>query len=56
MEEHLERLPMVGELLGLVWQRRGWWMLPPVAALLLIVVLIVLSLGSALGPSVYPLF
>jgi hypothetical protein len=52
----VERLGVVGELMGFIWARKAWWMLPPVLALLVIAALVMLSQGSALAPLLYPLF
>jgi hypothetical protein len=52
----LDRLAIVGELLGFVWHRKIWWMLPPVLALIVIALLVMFSQGSALSPLLYPLF
>ena len=45
----------MGELFGMLWERKLWWAIPLVMTLLLFAVLIVLGSVAGVGPFIYPL-
>lgn len=54
MDRFRHLLAMMRQLWGFAWQRREWWIIPVVMMLLMIALLI--TVGSAVSPFVYPLF
>jgi len=49
---HLRAL--LRQLWGFAWERREWWIIPVV--LVLLVVALLITVGAAVSPFVYPLF
>lgn len=51
-----ERVRILGELVGFLWERKLWWMIPMVLVLMGFGVLLIFAQNSALGPFIYTLF
>ena len=45
---------MLGQVWSFAWKRREWWIIPVVMVLLVMALLI--TVGAAVSPFVYPLF
>lgn len=52
----LDRLGVLGELLGFMWARKLWWLVPMMVVLVLLVAVLVFAQGSAVAPFIYTLF
>jgi len=51
-----ERVGILAELMGFLWERKLWWMIPMVTVLVLVGMLLVFAQSSALAPFIYTLF
>ncbi|TMQ31476.1 MAG: hypothetical protein E6K65_01230 [Nitrospirae bacterium] len=50
------RLGVMGEVVGFLWQRKLWWLIPLILMLFILVPLILLSQNSVIAPFIYTLF
>lgn len=51
-----DRMGILTELVGFLWERKLWWMIPMVTVLVLVGMLLVFAQSSALAPFIYTLF
>lgn len=51
-----DRMGIMAELMGFLWERKLWWMIPMVTVLVLVGMLLVFAQSSALAPFIYTLF
>ena len=49
-------MSLVGELWGLMRERKKWWLLPVIVVMLLVGALLIFAQGSALAPFIYTIF
>lgn len=51
-----DRLGILGELVGFLWERKLWWMIPMVVVLVGFGLLLIFAQTSAIAPFIYTLF
>lgn len=50
------RLGIIGELFGFLWEQKLYWMIPMIVILVAVIAIALLGQTSAVGPFIYTLF